>query len=320
MKCTWLIIILFGITGTLCAQIDEIDGTATMEWLTSMSEEEVKLKVKEKAILNGLEKKYGQVILQGNTTYVKNLSSGNLTESQSVFYSSSNSLVKGEFLRQLGQEKYNVFQDKRRNGSIKEIVKVIRCDISFEAKEVEEVKVLFSCFSTICAEKPLNCKTSTFYDNDNFYLYLKSPTPGYFMVFADFEFEGNHYSSQYLPVDQNGAGFSGGIQIKAGEEYVFFSKLVEKKISNFHSKEVLMVAEMPIETNRFFLILSEKPITTPLLSEIPITKQSEYGRKELVFPKGIRSEKFQSWLYQQRAYNKAFSHQVLDITIKKFKE
>jgi hypothetical protein len=316
-----LILLLFLGQFDAHSQIDVISGESSIDWPTSVSEDVIKKEAKEKAIINGIERKYGQVVLQGNSTYIKNLSNGEMLESQSVFYSSSQSLLKGEFLRMIGSETYEVFSEKRKINGKKEQLRVIKCKITFEAKEVAEQLPQFTVVSSVCESKPLNCKTTLFYNGDKIYIYFKTPVKGYLAIYADYLIEGKHYCSRYLPVKENGdLAYSSCLKVDEAKEYTFFSQNNTQFSEGFISKEVVLVTNENTEPMRFFVIFSEDPISSPQLSEIPVSQSFKEKNTGYQLPLGIRSEKFQEWIYQQRAFNKKFQHKLIDITISKFRE
>ncbi|MFY8020920.1 MAG: hypothetical protein ACOVP1_06975 [Bacteroidia bacterium] len=316
-----IFLLFFFVQFDALSQIDVLTGESSIDWPSFISEDAIKKEAKEKAIINGIERKYGQVVLQGNSTYVKNLSNGQMQESQSVFYSSSQSLLKGEFLRMIGSESYEVLTEKRKINGKKEQLRVIKCKITFEAKEVAEQLPQFTVVSSVCEAKPLNCKTNLFYNGDRIFIYFKSPIKGYLAIYADYIIEGNHYCSRYLPVKENGdLTYNSCLKVEGEKEYTFFASDNKQFSDGFVSQEVVLVTNENTEPMRFFIIFSENPISSPQLSEIPVSQNFKEKNKGYHLPLGIRSEKFQEWIYQQRAFNKKFQHKLLDITISKFRE
>ena len=82
-------------------EIVKTSGTAQVELLKTQSRQQVENVAKDLATINALEKAYGRVIIQGNSTYLTNVTSGEKQEVNSVFNMIANTTVKGEVVEVL---------------------------------------------------------------------------------------------------------------------------------------------------------------------------------------------------------------------------
>ena len=83
-----------------------VKGTAQVEFPDNLTREEVKRQAKEKATIDALERAFGRVVIQGNTTYLSNVQTGKQIETKSAFNTIANTSVKGEVVRVIGEPVY----------------------------------------------------------------------------------------------------------------------------------------------------------------------------------------------------------------------
>ena len=84
-------------------QIVKTSGEAQVEWPDTKSRNQVQQEAKDLATIDALERAFGRVIVQGNSTYLTNLNTGEQTETRSVFNMIANTSVKGEVLDVLNE-------------------------------------------------------------------------------------------------------------------------------------------------------------------------------------------------------------------------
>jgi hypothetical protein len=309
---------ILGCGFSMAQNIDVLKGKYSIEWPASESMDAVKMKVKEKAIIHAIENYYGQVIIQGNATYIKNEISGTKVESKSSFNSIAETFVKGEVLRIIS-EKYTEIKEKRKLDGHKQWVREISCEIDFEAREVKENPILLKSYFSICEESAYKCKTTSFYDGDNVYLVFKSPKSGFLSVYLNQEIDGKQFTSRFLPIGSD--NFEGGIPVKADKEYIFFSKKVEGMIEGFRSHDFMMKSiDARKELSRFYLLFSTKPIDKPELMHIQVSEEYQRKMKGFRIPPGIFTENFLHWLHLERISDKDLVLEIIDITLDKYRD
>lgn len=308
MKSTIIIfILLFHCQVFLYAQKKDIvtsEGTYQLEFPDNKSRQQVEKEALELATINALEKAFGKVIYQGNSTYISNINTGEKTETKSVFNMIGNTYVKGEVLEILDTKFKEITGDKFIDGK-KIPIKDIECKIKIKARELKEPKVEFDVFTL--SYPNIRAKTTSFTANDTLYLYFKSPVSGYVSVFLD----DNKYSTRLLPYNTESINSEGGMFVKADKQYIFFSSDAD----NYY----ILTTETRQDLNRMFIIFSKNPIDKPFLKEnIDPDILSEFEKEQgYTTPDGLESEKFQEWLQKNRYARQDIQVEIIDITITK---
>ena len=86
-------------------RIVKTSGEAQVELPETRSRQEVKEEAKDLATINALERAFGRIVIQGNSTYISNINTGEKTETNTVFNMIANTSVKGEIVEVI-REKY----------------------------------------------------------------------------------------------------------------------------------------------------------------------------------------------------------------------
>lgn len=282
------------------------EGTAQIEIPENLSRLEVKNNVRELATIDALERAFGRVIIQGNSTYITNRQSGEKVETNTVFNTIANTSVKGEVLEVLDEKFTDVSGTKIIDGR-KESVTEIRCDVKIKAREITTPPVGFTSFTIACPDE--KCKTTSFKNSDILYLFFTSPVSGYLSVFLD-----DRSETQCLyPYSTMTEEFEGGVPVSADRKYILFSDKPE--FNYFPGKNIIpdiyqLFSNSAQDMNRLFIIFSREPINKPALNAV---RDLEDGYK---LPKSLKSEEFQRWLNSYRSHEKAnVEVLIIDITI-----
>jgi hypothetical protein len=279
----------------------KVKGTAQVEFPDNLTRQEVKRQAEEQATIDALEKAFGRVVIQGNSTYISNVQTGKQTETKSAFNTIANTSVKGEVVRVTGEPEFTDLQGTRTIDGKKESYTEVRCEIEIEAREVTTPPVNFTAFTLNCSEE--RCKTSDFRMDDPLYMSFSSPSSGYVSIFLDEE--GN--TQCLYPYNTMPEEYEGGVPVKADKKYVLFTKQPEFNFTGY-----ILYSPSPRSINRIFIIFSKTPLNKPSLSEVKI---DDAGYK---LPKSLKSEDFQRWLNKYRSYEKAnVEVDYIDITITK---
>lgn len=284
----------------------KVKGTAQVEFPDNLTREEVKKKAVEMATIDALERAFGRVVIQGNTTYLSNIQTGKQIETKSAFNTIANTSVRGEVLKVIGDPVFTELTGSRTIDGKKESYTEMKCDIEIEAKEVTTPPVNFTAF-TLNRENE-ESKTSDFKLNEKLYLYFSSPSTGYISVFLD---EDNMTQCLY-PYHTMPSDYEGGVPVAADKEYIIFSR--NPKFDYFPGKkfvtmDCLMYTDEPRSINRLFIVFSKQPLNKPSLID---TSRVESA----ILPRSLKSEDFQRWLNRYRSYEKAnVEVDYIDITI-----
>jgi len=287
MKIALLILIIL-FTKSLFGQsnIKTETGIFETELSNNESKDAAKKRAKEGAIINALEKAFGTAVFQGNSLFVKNITTGEKTQTTTGFNTIAETYVKGEVIEQLNIEFSEIPFEKIINKK-KEFGTIIKCQLKIKAAEYSEPTANFDAFSLNCTDTT-NCKTTSFKRNEDFFLYFKSPKNGYVAVFID----DNESSSLLFPYVTNREKYYDGYPIIQNKEYVLFSK--EKQFN----PEKLIVDELTWETRENLEKLTI--IFSPNKFDLPDLK----SKKSYEIPQSLPSTEFNKWLIQLRKKSK----------------
>lgn len=300
----------------LSQQTVKTSGEAQVELTENRSRQEVKKEAKDMATVNALERAFGSVIIQGNSTYISNVNTGEKTETNSVFNMIANTSVKGEVVEVISEKYEDVKGYKVIEGKKIEVTDIL-CKITIKARELAEPPVDFTTFPLACIN--INCKTTSFAENDDFFLYFLSPITGYLSVYLD---DGKD-SQCLLPYSNMPVEYESGMPVKADRKYVFFSNKPEHNYfedNDFEEDVYTLSSESKKDINRLFIIFSKTPLNKPKL--VSNVKTGQLTKQELdegyTMPKTLKSEDFQKWLNKNRSYRKNdMQVEIIDITITK---
>ncbi len=312
-----LSVFFFSLKAQDTTKIYRISGEAQSNWdENKQTEEEIQKELEKAATINALEKAFGTVIVQGNTTYIKNVTTGKLTKTTEQFTMIGQTYVRGEVLEVLSKN-FSVQESKQKIKRKKIVTKFMKCEISLKAREISEIKQEFSSFPLSC-NTSLKCKTTEFFTGDDLYFYFKSPSSGYITIYLD----DNKTAQRILPYQQVPQEMENGLPVEADKVYIFFSTLAEHnfyKMPGFSVDELVLQAQTDQDINRLFVIFSKQPLNKPLLRE-NLNKEilTEYAReKNFTVPKALESANFQKWLMQNRYMRQDIQVEIIDITIDK---
>ncbi|MEL6628503.1 MAG: hypothetical protein AAFQ83_24115 [Bacteroidota bacterium] len=262
---------------------------------SDFSEAEACQKCQEIAMIEAIEKQFGRVILQGNSTYIENTNTGEKVETNQIFNVIAETYVNGEWIETL-EESCDRFID---NGDF-----WVKCQVKGKVREMVAPKLDLVAKTLDCESK--TCITTEFVDGESFYLYFKSPIDGYLTVYiGDAEM-----TQRLLPYRQMPKGMLNGVKVKADEEYILFSSREDQLELGPYVEEYEFYTESDVDQNRLYVIYSKDPLVKPSLYRNP-----DQGAGEM--PMQLPIMDFQKWLAQQRRYNTDMQVLRLDVTIKK---
>jgi hypothetical protein len=306
--CCCLVIVFF--PAVLISQKPvKVKGSAQVEFPDNLTKEEVKRQAVEQATIDALERAFGRIVIQGNTTYISNIQTGKQTETKSAFNTIANTSVKGEVVRVISGPAFTELTGERTIDGKKESYTEMRCDIEIEAREVTTPPVNFTAFTLNCENE--GCKTTDFKLNEKLYLYFSSPSTGFISIFLDEDGK----TQCLFPYHTMPSEYEGGVPVSADKKYIIFSnnpKFDYFQGKNFLKLDCFMYTDAPRSINRLFIVFSKQPLNKPSLNDV---KETEYP---YVLPKSLESEDFQRWLNKYRSYEKAnVEVDYIDITISK---
>lgn len=287
------------------------NGEAQIEWPSHISEDAIKKKVQNMAEINALERAFGRAIVQGNAMYVENINNGERSESNSIFNMISDSYVTGKVVGYKKDPVFTITQTESKDSDY--TGKLIKCKVNVKAQRINKAPVSFKTKPLSCTN--VNCQTTSFKNESNFYLFFQSPTSGYLTVFA----VDTDVAFRLLPYKDVPAKYENGLYIEADKEYIFFAP----DLGADYFEEPMLVDEMELtcenqqEVNRLYVLFSKEPINKPGLSRKNTLSEKEI-KAGFGIPLHMQSKDFMSWMHKNKQYtNIDLQEERIDVTITK---
>ena len=302
------------VTSQLCAQeLRKLTGEAQIELSKYEARVLQEKKVKDLAILNALEQGFGTVMVQGSTTYLKNIQEGNSTSSSQSFTMMATSQVKGELVEVLDVF-FKAVQGVKNISGKEVVVTDLVCTVEITGRELVLTPVEFEGYPLACKDK--NCVKVDFLENDQLYFYFNAQQPGYLSVFLD---DGNEVYC-LLPYMDMPQRYASGFPIAPEQDYLFFSddsKHHQMDDLDFYVDTYSLSAESPIDINKLYVVFSTQPMNTLNAKKSIDNLSKEDLDAGYDIPRSISTKKFQNWLQRNRALNDQLQIKMIDITISK---
>jgi hypothetical protein len=255
------------------AQVSKVvTGESSFRIETYMSQNDAEERATELAKIDALITQYGQYIEQESNLDLKN--------GKVDFRSYGQTKVKGEWIRNLNDPEFT-YSEKMVKGKSE---RWISCKLKGEARRAIpkadlEVEILG------CPDK--KCITDKFKNDQNLYVYVKSPLNGYLSVFLD---DGvNVY--RLLPYRSMEGQKS--VRIQADKEYVLFSSAENK--FGLSTDALQVYTERQTEANTIIVVFSENDYSKPRLND------EQIDQNNLIIPKSLAKNYFENWLGNNRA-------------------
>ncbi len=274
-------------------------GKAQVKIEDNYTKETTKQKAKELAIINAIENVLGSYVEQETTIKIE--------EGNTNFKIVGNTKVKGDWLKTSSEayEEHRVAsKNKVGKGNINEIW--ITCTIKGVVREIIKPALHFEAITLNCPQKI--CRTTTYYNNEQFYLNFSTPSDGYLSVYI--VEEDNVY--RLLPYAEMPANYVDAIQVKADKSYLLFSP--SENHDYFHDfspnqvDEIVMTTDVAKEYADLYVVFSTSPFAKPILSD-GVKLQSGS------LPKSLSKNKFEKWIADNRIYNASFNYEIIPLEI-----
>jgi len=316
MRIVFSFFLIFRVFAAGCFAQDVVtsSGQAQVEFPDFKSKKTVENEALELAIVNALEAAFGRAVIEGNSTYVTNLNSGQKTQTSTVFNMIANTYVKGEVIEILDQEFREITGTAEIDGK-KKVVREVRCNVKIRARELPDDAPEFLASPRSCPTQ--ECTTADFKNDQSIYFAFRSPVGGYLSVFLD----DGKVAQRLLPYSRMTGIYENGVPVNANQDYLFFSRTDQYDYfgNKYLIDEYQLYTESPQDQNRIFILFSQTPIETPALREGLNSQILTEFEKDQGFrvPRSTESEKFQDWLIKSRLRKKDLSVKMIDITITK---
>ncbi len=250
----------------------------------SMSEQEAERICIERAKINAIENAFGQTIIQGNSTYIKNERTGSSAESKVVFNMMAETMVNGEWVEDIKPPEISkIYEDG---------VTYMTVEVFGKIREIKETPITFK--SALLACPKTECKTTSFNNKQSVYLEFTAPEDGYISVYCDVPEEKKTYRMLPYKADQNISSYP----VKADQTFLFFDPKSAKNIEPHKVDDLTFYLSNPLspETSKIFVLFNPKSeIGKPIL-----TITSNVTPSNIMEPLSLPSEDFQRWLQKIR--------------------
>lgn len=207
-----------------------------------------KARALENARVDALGKAFGTIVSQN----VMTSESEGTENNHSQFLSLTSSEVKGEWLKDVTEPKYETTINDDNTLTVTCTVKVLGREIANECPPFETVTLRGRC------EKQY--ASSEFNDSDDMFLWFKAAADGYVQVYLTDETDN---VAGILPYDGSEVR---EVKVKAGEEYVFFSR-DDLSYEFGRPKRYQMSTDHQVEFNKIYVIYSPNPFSQPVMKK-----------------------------------------------------
>jgi hypothetical protein len=244
----------------------------------------------QQAKIDGIERVFGRVIINGNSTYLQNKLLNKSVETKSSFAFFSDSFVKGEWVRNTSEP---IFTFQTLNGE-----QWLNVKVSGLVREIESGPITFK-LNTLNCEKG-NCVTEIFRNDQDFYIQFKSPENGFLAIYLDDPSMGE--TSRILPY-QNTRLYQGAVPIQRNKEYLFFSKKLDQlnEIGAVDELNFKLSRGVDSEQYKLFILFSPEPFSAPLVEDKShLFLDRSMLSRGITLPRSMESPKFQEWLQKVR--------------------
>jgi hypothetical protein len=287
-----LLLILVFAEGIFAQKLDlhKVTGESTVRVENNETYSNAKERAEELAKLDAIQKAFGSYIEQNTDISV---------EGGKVNYNiMAGTKMKADWIKTTKiRFTDNDLTDKKSNDNSR----WIKCNIEGLAREVT-VRAKIDFLTLRCPL--LECSSGEFKNNQQLYVYFRSPVDGFVSIFID---EGD-VTRRLLPYES--MGVQSAIEVSGDKEYIFFDKNKNTDF-NLPVDEIELYTNNTEEHNTIYLVFSEEPFVKPLLNE------SKLQQDHYVLPRSLPSSQFQEWLAEGRMASTSFQDKKVKIKISK---
>lgn len=249
----------------------------------------------QQAMIQAVEKAFGRVLIQGNTTVIENINTGETVATNQTFNVIAESYVNGDWIETLDESCERFIYDE---------AIWVRCEVKGRVRELEQPKYDLQVKALDC--ESLTCATDRFTNGEPFFLYFKAPVDGYLTVYLG----DMTITQRLLPYSRMPRDMVNAVPVEADEAYILFSQRKDAFDLRTYVDEYEMYTSKPIDQNRLYVIFSREPLVKPALYA-----GDDPGNDDMEVPLQLAPDNFQKWLAQQRRYNPDIQVERLDLLI-----
>jgi len=260
-------------------------GEAEIILQNNMSYDEACRMAIQQAMISAINNEFG--------TYVEQTTNMRIAEGKSTFYIIGTTKVLGQWVKDITPPKC-----VRKGNEMTSVV----CKVEGLVRPASPKPILE--YRLLNLPNPA-ASTTVFYNEEDLYLYFKSPVRGYLSVFI----AQDDSTQRILPSEGGDGQMVDGILIEADRDYLFFDPN-HSCFGNTPVDELVLFTrnvEQP-EYNTVYIVFSEQKYAKPVLE-----KGGKWKRYRL--PMQLSNNAFQSWLTDNRVMSLSFQDIAIPITI-----
>jgi hypothetical protein len=287
------VLLLAGSTDLLAQKPIQVNATYAFMVRDDLTLTENKEMAVRQAKVQAIKDNFGEVLIQGNSTFLISSTSGNPQENKQLYLFSSESILNGEYLRDLEPPKTQTYTDPQ--GKLWIEARVLGLAVALEHKEPT-----FTAKLANCPEE--KCFTNQFIDGQDFLVDFQAGRSGYLYVFLD-DVDDNK-TKLVFPVNNE------KLQIKSDPYFNQYERVWLFDGGALHTKSPYsIVADLETSDatpdgtkqesiNKIYFIFAPQPL------KIPRFQSSGNSSLNVEHLDEMPLENFQSWIHKLRAMNK----------------
>ncbi|MEI8278606.1 MAG: hypothetical protein WCG87_02515 [Bacteroidota bacterium] len=249
------------------------------------------------AQVQAIENTFGRIIVQDNSTYIRNVQENEVVKTNSTFNFISNSYVKGEWVEDIIDPEI----ERKLEGN--EIW--VKIKVKGWVREITMPTISFEASITSCPD--VKCKTNRLNDGQDLFTYFKSPEDGYLSIYLmDLS---NQYAFLLLPYRRSTVSKK-NVKIQADKDYIFFCR----NLDYFNDKNAIDQFIASVSNNstnekfQLLILFSTEPLDKPVLEDESVTSRKFLDaisiKEGYSLQKGLPEFQFRNWLQDYRVHNK----------------
>ena len=213
--------------------------------------------------------------------------------------------VKGEWVETIGEPQISTHARKESTQFGKQDVTWVSCKIKGKVKKVMPRAMLNY---KILNSPNIQSRTTSFIDQEQLYIYFKSPVDGYLSIFSEDD-EGVY---RLLPYDKMNPEYRNGVLVQGDIDYLFFSPSNNSFPKSVVDEMIMEINIERIEYNFIYIVFSENKYIKPSLKE-------SFHSPERIIPNSLSKWDFGQWISNNKVSSESFQVKKQKISIQRRK-
>jgi hypothetical protein len=249
---------------------------------------------------------FGEVLIQGNSTFLMSSTSGSPQQNKQLYLFSSESILNGEYLRDLEPPKTKTYTDPQ--GKL-----WIEAHVLGLASGLEHKEPTFTAKLAHCPDE--KCFTSQFVNGQDFLVQFQAGRSGYLYVFLDDVDENK--TKLVFPLNNEELQITSDPYFTQNERVWLFdggalhTKSPYSIVADLGTPDATSIGTKQESINKIYFIFAPQPL------KLPRFQASGNASTELEQLDEMPLENFQSWLHKLRAINKDLEYYWELFTVKR---